>query len=119
VLRTLRRLSIILLVLLLPLYVVSWTESLAVPAAWHEIRVGDTHERVRTLLRESGMADNQCEWLPGRRMARCTLMGNHHAAGLEVHFDRDGRLGRVADVRIRGPIYTGPFHWHARLKRLL
>jgi len=116
--RTLRRLSIILVVLLLPLYAVSWLEALTIPAPWRAIAVGDSHERVRTLLRASGMGDQQCEWLPERRAARCTLVGRHHAAGIVVRFDRDGREGRVAVVELREPIYTGPFHWHARLKRI-
>lgn len=116
--RTLRRLLIVLVVFLLPLYAVSWSEELAIPAPWREIAVGDAHERVRALLRASGMGDQQCEWLAGQRAARCTLVGRHHAAGIVVRFDRDGREGRVVAVDVREPIYTGLFHWHARLKRM-
>lgn len=116
--RSIRRLLIILAVLLLPLYAVSWSENLVVPTPWREIAVGDAHERVRALLRASGMADQQCEWLPERRVARCTLIGRHHAAGIVVRFDSDGRDGRVVAVDVREPVYTGPFHWHARLKRI-
>jgi YD repeat-containing protein len=116
--RILRRLLIVLALFLLPLYAVSWFEELTIPAPWREIAVGDSHDRVRTLLRDSGMGDQQCEWLPQRRTARCTLIGSHHAAGVVVRFDRDGRQGRVVAVEVREPIYTGPFHWHARLKRI-
>lgn len=116
-LRTLRRLMLLLLVLLLPAYAVSWLERLDVPAAWSDIAVGDDHAEVRRALRRAGMADNQCEWLAGVNAVRCTLVGQHHAAGLVVRFDGDGRDARVAGVEIRPPVYTGPFHLHARVKR--
>jgi hypothetical protein len=116
-LRTLRRFLIIVSVVLLPFYFVSLTENLQVPSAWHDIRTGDTHAAVRAGLRAGGMSDGQCEWIVVQRTVRCTLVGNHHAAGLLIGFDGDGREGRVTRVEIRQPVYTGPFHWHARLKR--
>jgi hypothetical protein len=116
-LRTLRRLLLLLLVLVLPAYAVSWLERLEVPSAWSGIRVGQDHAEVRDALRRAGMADNQCEWIARLRAVRCTLVGQHHAAGLVVRFDGDGRDARVAAVEIRPPVYTGPFHLHARIKR--
>ena len=62
-LRILRRFLVLLAALLLPLYAVSLTERLEIPAVWHEIAVGDSHALVRTRLRMSGLADRQCEWL--------------------------------------------------------
>jgi hypothetical protein len=115
--RTLRRLLLLLLVLLVPAYAVSWMERLDVPAAWSQIGVGDDHAAVRAALRRAGMADKQCEWLPLLRAVRCTLVGRHHAAGLVVRFDGTGGDARVAAVEIRTPVYTGPFHLHARIKR--
>lgn len=116
-LRALRRLLIIAAVVLLPVYAVSLTEELQVPPAWHDVRVGDSHGEVRASLRAGGIDDYQCEWLAELRTVRCTLVGNHHAAGLLIAFDGSGRDGRVSRVEIRQPVYTGPFHWHARLKR--
>lgn len=116
-LRTLRRLVLLLLALLVPAYAVSWLERLQPPPAWSDIRVGDDHAAVRAALRRAGMADNQCEWLSLLRQVRCTVVGRHHAMGLVVRFDGDGREARVSTVEIREPVYTGPFHLHARIKR--
>jgi hypothetical protein len=110
-------LALLLLVLLVPAYAVSWMERLQTPAAWSEIRLGDGHAAVRAALRRAGMADTQCEWLSLLREVRCTLAGRHHAAGLVVRFDGTDRDARVAEVDIRPPVYTGPFHLHARIKR--
>lgn len=116
-LRILRRFALLVAALLLPLYAVSLTERLEVPAAWREIAVGDGHALVRTRLRMSGLADRQCEWLAAGTTVRCTLVGRHHAAGVVIRFDRPGDDARVAEVTVQGPVYTGPFHLHARLKR--
>ncbi|MCB1802408.1 MAG: hypothetical protein KDI82_12025 [Gammaproteobacteria bacterium] len=115
-LRILRRFTLLVIALLIPFYAVSFTESLTVPPAWREIGIGDDHASVRNRLRASGMADNQCEWLVVRDSVRCTLVGRHHAAGIEVFFDRPGSAARVAEVHIHEPRYTGPFHLHARLR---
>jgi hypothetical protein len=105
--------------LLVPVYLVSLGERLEVPAQWQEIAVGDSHPQVRAKLRTSGMADSQCEWRGLERSVRCTLVGQHHACGLEVRFDGPGDGARVEKVQIRQPLYTGPFHLHARLRRNL
>ena len=114
--RVLRRFLLLLAVLLLPLYAISFSETLAVPEQWRAIAAGDSHSRVRTLLRASGLPDQHCEWLPRLRSVRCTLVGRHHAAGVMIRFDGSGSDARVATVDIREPVYTGPFHWHARLR---
>ena len=116
-LRILRRFVLLLLALLIPVYAISLTENLETPAAWSDIAVGDSHAEVRRQLRASGLADEQCEWLPARLTVRCTLVGRHHAAGLAVRFDRTGDLARVAEVRVYPARYTGPFHLHARLRQ--
>ena len=114
--RFLRRFLLLTAALLAPVYLVSWLEDFELPAAWRAIGIGDTHAQVRLRLRESGMADRQCEWLTVRHAVRCTLVGQHHAAGVEVRFDGAGGDARVASVQIREPVYTGPFHLHARLR---
>lgn len=113
--RVLRRFLLLFAALLLPLYAVSFTEKLVVPEQWRAIGVGDTHDQVRTLLRASGVSDQQCEWLVQLLSVRCTLVGRHHATGVVIRFDGSGTDARVSQVDIREPIYTGPFHWHARL----
>lgn len=118
-LRILRRFALLLLALLLPLYAVSFTERLEIPSEWREIGVGDNHAEVRALLRESGLGDQQCDWLAPSRTVRCTLMGRHHAAGVAIRFDGVGEDGRVSEVLVREPVYTGPFHLHVRLRRRL
>ena len=118
-LRFLRRAVLLLMALLIPLYAISFSEHLEVPAQWYEVAVGDTHPLVRAKLRTSGMADTQCEWRGFERSVRCTLVGQHHACGLEVRFDGPGDGARVEKVQIRQPVYTGPFHMHARLRRNL
>ena len=115
-LRILRRFTLLVVALLIPLYAVSLTETLEVPPAWRAIAVGDSHDQVRARLRESGLQDSQCEWLGTRQRVRCTLVGHHHASGIEIGFEGAGSSARVAEVRIREPIYTGPFHLHARLR---
>lgn len=115
-LRILRRFSLLVIALAVPFYAVSFTESLTVPPGWRAIDVGDNHAEVRARLRESGMADNQCEWLVARNSVRCTLVGRHHAGGIEVLFDSAGGDARVTEVRLHEPRYTGPFHLHARLR---
>jgi len=115
--RVLRRLALLLAALLLPLYAVSFAERLQVPDAWRAIEVGDNHAQVRTRLRVSGLADRQCEWLQAGAMVRCTLVGRHHAVGVAIRFDGTGDDARVAAVHFQGPVYTGPFHLHARLRR--
>lgn len=115
-LKILRRSALLILAVLLPLYAVSLAERLQVPAVWRQIAVGDTHAQVRARLRESGLDDTQCVWIDGLRSVRCTLMGRHHAVGIAVRFDGGGSAARVAQVTVRGPIYTGPFHLHARLR---
>ena len=87
------------------------------PRLLHEIAVGDSHALVRTRLRMSGLADRQCEWLAAGTTVRCTLVGRHHAAGIEIRFDGPGDGARVTGVWVREPVYTGPFHLHARLRR--
>jgi hypothetical protein len=116
-LRILRRFALLLLALLIPVYAISLTENLETPAAWNDIAVGDSHVQVRQQLRASGLADQQCEWLPGRLMVRCTLVGRHHAAGLAIRFDGTGGGARVTEVLIHPARYTGPFHLHARLRQ--
>jgi hypothetical protein len=115
-LRFLRRLLLLIGLSLAPLYLLSLTEDLQVPPGWRAIDVGDSHAEVRARLRGSGLADSQCEWIADRRSVRCTLPGDHHAAGVVVVFDGPGRAARVAGVRIHEPVYTGPFHLHARLR---
>lgn len=61
-LRILRRFSVLLLAVLLPLYAISLAESIAIPASWNEIGVGDSHADVRQRLRDSGLSDRLCEW---------------------------------------------------------
>jgi hypothetical protein len=116
-LKILRRSTLLVLALLLPIYAVSLSERLEIPAQWHEIAVGDGHPEVRAALRASGLADRQCEWIAANRAVRCTLTGRHHACGLEIGFDGAGPEARVTGVQVRGPVYTGPFHLHARLRR--
>ncbi len=118
-LRIFLRAFLVIVVLLIPIYTVSLSERIEVPAQWREIAVGDSHAQVRAKLRASGMGDTQCEWRGFEQSVRCTLLGQHHACGLEVRFDSDGARARVERVRIREPIYTGPFHMHARLRRNL
>jgi len=119
ILRILRRALLLIAALLVPVYLVSLSERLEVPAQWQEIAVGDSHPQVRAKLRTSGMADTQCEWRGLEHSVRCTLVGQHHASGLEVRFDGPGDGARVEKVQIRQPLYTGPFHMHARLRRNL
>jgi len=116
-LRILRRAILLIGALLVPVYAVSLAERLDVPAQWREIAVGDGHPRVRAKLRASGLADMQCEWREDRHGVRCTLMGQHHACGIVIRFDAAGTKARVEKVQIREPVYTGPFHLHARLRR--
>lgn len=113
----LRRSTLLVLALLLPFYAVSLTETLEVPPAWRAIAVGDSHQQVRKQLRDSGLVDAQCDWLSRHQSVLCTLAGRHHATGVAIRFDSAGKDGRVADVRIREPVYTGPFHLHARLRQ--
>lgn len=115
--RVLKRLLLLLSALLVPLYAVSLFETLETPPAWNQIRVGDSHARVREQLRASGLSEQQCEWLPGRFVVRCTLVGRHHAAGLAIGFDGAGGDARVAEVVVHPARYTGPFHLHARLRQ--
>ena len=117
--RILRRLLLLVAALLLPVYVVSLTEPFEVPLQWREIGVGDSHPQVRALLRASGLQDQQCEWLDTKQGVRCTLVGRHHACGVLIRFDGAGAGARAEQVRIHEPIYTGPFHMHARLRRNL
>jgi len=117
ILRMLRRALLLIAALLAPVYAVSLSERLEVPARWNEIAAGDSHPEVRAKLRASGMDDVQCEWLGRDYSVRCTLVGQHHACGLEIRFDGPGDDARVENVQIRGPVYTGPFHLHARLRR--
>jgi hypothetical protein len=114
--RVLRRFLLLLLALLVPVYAISLTEHLEIPAQWREIRVGDSHDQVRARLRESGMDDAQCEWISALSSVRCTLMGRHHACGVAIRFGGSGAGAHVVQVQIRDPIYTGPFHMHARLR---
>lgn len=116
-LRMLRRAILLIAALLVPVYTVSLAEELEVPAQWREISSGQSHAQVRTLLRASGLADTQCEWRSSRNTVRCTLVGRHHACGIAVAFDSASAGARVQQVRIHEPLYTGPFHLHARLKR--
>jgi hypothetical protein len=118
-LRILRRAILLVTALLVPVYAVSLSERFEVPAQWREIGVGQGHARVRALLRESGLADTQCEWLVSGRAVRCTLVGRHHACGIVIGFDSARAEARVKRVQIREPVYTGPFHLHARLRRNL
>ncbi|MDJ0739378.1 MAG: hypothetical protein QNJ91_06655 [Gammaproteobacteria bacterium] len=117
--RVVRRFLLLVAVLLAPLYLLSWFEDADPPAAWQAVDIGDSHAQVRARLRDSGLADRQCEWLAARHAVRCTWIGRHHASGVEVRFDGDGDDARVASVQIREPVYTGPFHLHARLRGLL
>jgi hypothetical protein len=117
--RTLRRALLLIAALLVPVYAVSLSERLEVPAQWREIAVGDSHPQVRAKLRASGLEEMQCEWREERHSVRCTLVGQHHACGIAIHFDAAGTQARVEQVQIREPIYTGPFHVHARLRRNL
>jgi hypothetical protein len=119
ILRFLRRALLLIAALLVPVYLVSLSERLEVPAQWHEIGVGDSHPQVRSKLRASGLVDTQCEWRALAHSVRCTLVGQHHACGLEIRFDGPGDDARVEQVQIREPVYTGPFHMHARLRRNL
>jgi hypothetical protein len=118
-LRILGRGVLVIAALLIPIYAVSLSERLEVPAQWRETAVGDDHSQVRAKLRASGMDDTQCEWRGFEQSVRCTLVGQHHACGLEVRFDGPGDDARVDRVTIHEPIYTGPFHVHARLRRKL
>ena len=118
-LRIIRRGALLIAALLIPIYAVSLSEQLEVPAQWREIAVGDGHAQVRAKLRASGMGDTQCEWRGFEQSVRCTLVGQHHACGLTVRFDGPGDDARVDRVRLHQPIYTGPFHAHARLRRKL
>ena len=118
-LRIFRRAVLVIAAILVPIYAVSLSEQFEVPAQWREIAVGDGHAQVREKLRASGMGDTQCEWHGFEQSVRCTLMGQHHACGLAVRFDGPGDDARVEKVQIRQPIYTGPFHMHARLRRKL
>ena len=117
--RILRRFVILVVAALLPLYAISFTEDLEVPDAWHRIKVGDNHAQVRARLRESGLADRQCEWHRADSTVRCTLIGRHHASGVAIRFTDPGTTARVAAVTVREPIYTGPFHLHSRIRRAL
>jgi len=119
VLRMLRRAGVLIAVLLLPVYALSLTERLAIPAQWRDITPGQTHAQVRSLLRDSGLQDTQCEWLGSENSVRCTLVGRHHACGIAVGFESDAAGAPVEYVSIHEPVYTGPFHLHARLKRHL
>ncbi len=114
--RILRRFILLLAAVLLPLYAVSLTERLEIPDAWRAIAVGDSHAQVRTRLRMSGLDDRQCEWLEEGTTVRCTVVGRHHAVGIAIRFDGPGDGARVAAVAFQGPVYTGPFHLHARLR---
>ncbi len=118
-LRIFRRAALLIAAILIPIYAVSLSEQFEVPAQWREIAVGDGHAQVREKLRASGMGDTQCEWRGFEQSVRCTLMGQHHACGLAVRFDGPGDDAQVARVKIHEPIYTGPFHTHARLRRKL
>ncbi len=113
----LRRGILVIATALVLLYTISLSERLVVPSEWREIAVGHDHAQVRGLLRQSGLADTQCEWHAAEHTVRCTLVGRHHACGLVVRFDSTGAEARVEQVRILDPIYTGPFHLHARLRR--
>jgi len=115
--RILRRLLLMIAALLVPVYLVSFSERLEVPAQWREIAVGESHSQVRAKLRASGLGDMQCGWLEEGQRVRCTLVGQHHACGIAIRFDAAGAAARVEQVRIREPVYTGPFHLHARLRR--
>lgn len=115
--RVIRRLLILLAIVLLPVYTISLLETLETPPQWRDIAVGDTHAEVRAKLRASGLADSQCDWLAMLHTVRCTLLGNHHASGVAVRFDGPGQTAHVAEVKVHEPIYTGPFHWHVRLRR--
>ena len=117
--RILRRLLLLIVALLLPVYAVSLTEQFQVPPQWYEIGVGDSHAQVRARLRASGPQDQQCEWLGREQSVRCTLAGRHHACGVQIRFDGTGAAARVEQVQIHEPVYTGPFHAHARLRRNL
>ena len=75
--------------------------------------------RLRAKLRASGLQDKQCEWLGREQSVRCTLVGRHHACGVLIRFDGAGTAARVERVQIHEPVYTGPFHMHARLRRNL
>lgn len=114
--RLLRRLLVLIVVLAVPVYAVSVLETLAIPRQWRAIAVGDSHAQVRARLRASGLADQQCEWFDAALLTRCTLVGRHHAAGMSIRFDGVDAAARVSGVQIHGPVYTGPFHIHARLK---
>lgn len=118
-LRILRRFTILVIALLLPLYAISFGEKLEIPEAWRQIKVGDNHVQVRAGLRDSGLADRQCEWHRADNTVRCTLIGRHHASGVAIRFADAGATARVVDVTLREPIYTGPFHLHARIRRTL
>ncbi len=113
--RVLRRFALLLLALLLPLYAVSLSERLAIPAQWRTIEIGDGHAEVRERLQAANLGDQYCEWRASARSVRCTLLGRHHAAGVVIRFDAAASDARVTGVVIREPVYTGPFHWHARL----
>ena len=119
ILRILRRALLLAAALLVPVYAVSLSEHFEVPAQWREIAVGQNHARVRSLLRASGLTDTQCDWRGFERTVRCTLVGRHHAAGIAVRFDSSDAGARVEKVTIHAPVFTGPFHMHARVKRIL
>jgi hypothetical protein len=112
--RFIRRAFLIVLAIMVPLYAVSLTERLEIPASWRSVQAEDSHADVRARLRESGMDDRQCEWFAGARIVRCTLVGRHHAGGVEIIFNGNGTDARVEQVRVHEPLYTGPFHLHAR-----
>jgi len=117
--RILRRALLLIAALLVPVYAVSLSERIEVPTQWREIAVGDSHPQVRSKLRASGLQNTQCEWRGLGHSVRCTLVGQHHACGVAIRFDAAGADARVEQIQIHGPIYTGPFHLHARLRRNL
>ena len=105
--------------MLVPLYAVSLSEELEVPAAWRAINVGDTHRQVRAKLRDSGLADRECETHALGNLVRCTRVGRHHACGVAIRFDDRGETARVVEVRVYEPVFLGPFLSHMRLRRAL
>ncbi|WP_125932183.1 hypothetical protein [Thiosocius teredinicola] len=115
--RVLRRLAILLVLFMVPVYLVSLAETLETPQQWRDIAVGDSHAQVRAKLRASGLHDAQCDWVPALQSVRCTLLGRHHAGGVAVRFDGRTQTSRVTEVKVHEPIFTGPFHLHVRLRR--